>query len=103
MQLVMLVNENDFRCVEQNIFEQLVRDLESLETDGLTHGNIRFSVVLSAICGDNLGSHCIGGFVQNFSTCEHFCRFCVLTKTEFDNGCLSAIPQCCRYTSLFQL
>ena len=87
MQLVMLVNENDFRCVEQNIFEQLVRDLESLETDGLTHGNIRFSVVLSAICGDNLGSHCIGGFVQNFSTCEHFC---VLTKTEFDNGCLSA-------------
>ena len=36
-----------------------------------------------AITGDNLGSHCIGGFTENFSTTPHFCRYCNITKNVF--------------------
>lgn len=30
-----------------------------------------------------MGSHGIGGFTENFSTVEHFCRYCTITLTEF--------------------
>lgn len=33
--------------------------------------------------GDNLGSHRIGGFLENFSTVTHFCRYCYITKNSF--------------------
>lgn len=38
---------------------------------------------LYCIAGDNLGSHCIGGFTENFSHAEHFCRYCLITRSEF--------------------
>lgn len=30
-----------------------------------------------------LGSHCIGGFTENFSRSEYFCRYCEITRSEF--------------------
>ena len=38
---------------------------------------------LCVILGDNLGSHCIGGFVENFSSVSHWCRWCLLEGEEF--------------------
>lgn len=90
IQLVMLVNEHDFDRVGQHLFHQLVADLQALEAEGVLINGIRHFIIVSAIAGDNLGSHCIGGFVKNFSTVAHMCRFCVLTRAEFDNGCISA-------------
>lgn len=40
---------------------------------------------LYCITGDNLGSHGVGGFMENFSTVEYFCRYCTLTLPEFHN------------------
>lgn len=34
------------------------------------------------IAGDNLGSHGIGGFNENFTSC-YFCRYCEVTRDEF--------------------
>ena len=36
-----------------------------------------------AICGDNLGSHGIGGFTENFSTSAYFCRYCLVQRSTF--------------------
>lgn len=30
--------------------------------------------------GDNLGSHQIGGFTENFSTSKYLCRYCLFTR-----------------------
>jgi len=86
VQLVMLAREIDFDAVGQNMFSQLVTDLQVLETDGLLVGNIRFKVVLAAVAGDNLGSHCIGGFVKNFSGSHHICRFYLATTSDLQRG-----------------
>lgn len=45
-------------------------------------GEIRKAIVC-AIAGDNLGSHGIGGFVENFSTSSFFCRFCEIDRPTF--------------------
>ena len=37
------------------------------------------------IAGDNLGSHMIGGFKQNFSA-SHICRYCDMTIDRFRGG-----------------
>lgn len=34
---------------------------------------------------DNLGSHCIGGYTENFSTSSHCCRFCLVPRKEICN------------------
>jgi hypothetical protein len=36
-----------------------------------------------AIIGDNLGSHGIGGFVENFSTCDYICRYCDCSRSDW--------------------
>lgn len=36
--------------------------------------------ILRAIAGDNLGSHSIGGFLENFSGSKYFCRYCEINK-----------------------
>lgn len=38
---------------------------------------------LYCIAGDNLGSHSIGGFTENFSHSKHFCRYCLITRSQF--------------------
>lgn len=41
---------------------------------------------MSCIAGDNLGSHGIGGFKENFSCSKYFCRCCEITRSEFENN-----------------
>lgn len=55
----------------------LMKDLQDLETNGivLPDGHV-CRVILRAIAGDNLGSHNIGGFLENFSGSRYFCRYC---------------------------
>lgn len=50
------------------------------------------------IIGDNLGSHTIGGFTENFSSSTgYICRFCETTKFQFQQKphCLTAAPRGC--------
>jgi len=90
MQLVLLARECDFDSLGQSMFRQLVADLRTLETDGVTVKGHKYKAVLSAIAGDNLGSHCIGGFTKNFSSSAHICRFCLLTRSDLDTGVIIA-------------
>ena len=85
VQLVLLCREQDFKNFGQiAVFSRLVHDLSELEKEGIDiEGNTSVKGTVCAIAGDNLGSHCIGGFSENFSTTEHFCRYCRVDRKTF--------------------
>lgn len=68
----------------------LINDLKSLEKDGvnISIGNktINFVGTVVAMLGDNLGSHQIGGFAENFSSSKYCCRFCDKTQSEWQGN-----------------
>lgn len=71
-----------------------MKDLKELEVSctELPNGEIR-KAILCPIVGDNFGSHCIGGFVETFSTNRFFCRLCEIgKKEEFETDPLSIGP-----------
>ena len=85
MQLVLLCREAAFKTFgHAKVFSRLLTDLKKLEKDGVTvaNGQTLHATVL-CIVGDNLGSHCIGGFTENFSFSDHFCRYCNIPRTAF--------------------
>lgn len=85
MQLVLLCKEQDFKYFGQDlVFGSLIKDLKDLETSGITMPDGKtFKGTVCAIAGDNLGSHCIGGFTENFSKSLHFCRYCEIDRKTF--------------------
>lgn len=91
MFLVMLCIENDLKHFGiAKVFSQLLEDLKSLETDGINVDGETVKCGLFCIAGDNLGSHCIGGFTENFSSSKYFCRYCEIKRSEFEadpNAC----------------
>jgi len=91
-QLVLLVRVTDADCIGLRIFKPLVDDLKILEDEGIDVSGERWLVRVVAIAGDNLGSHWLGEFTTNFSSSQHICRFCTLTRSDFDRGCISAAP-----------
>jgi hypothetical protein len=85
IQLISLCREKYIKLFGWNAFVgHMVAELKSLETNGLKIGNenITVSATLISIAGDNLGSHGLGGFCENFSTVEFFCRFCLYTIAQ---------------------
>lgn len=68
------------------VFEPLMTDLKVLEERGImiSDGSV-VRATLVAISGDNLGSHSIGGFLENFSRADHFCRYCEIDRDTFVN------------------
>ena len=91
MQLVLLCREQDFKSFGQEIvFSPLIKDLKELEDSGIVLSNGKvIKGFVCAIAGDNLGSHSIGGFVENFSKSSHFCRFCDVDRVTFQLSPLS--------------
>lgn len=85
MQLALLVCEKDFKYFGQDkVFSLLLRDLKILETEGISMADGQvWKGTVGAIIGDNLGSHGIGGFTENFSTSTYFCRFCHVQRNQF--------------------
>ncbi|XP_052130221.1 uncharacterized protein LOC127751151 [Frankliniella occidentalis] len=84
IKLVGLCKEKDF--VHEVIYGKIVEDLQELERNGLYVegiGNVKVRLVF--IAGDNLGSHALGGFVENFSKANYFCRYCHLYRPTFSS------------------
>lgn len=80
MQLVLLCREQDFKYFgQEKVFSALITDLEEI---GITTIDGHVKGTLCAIAGDNLGSHSIGGFVENFRS-SYFCRFCGIDHEIF--------------------
>ncbi|XP_070398196.1 uncharacterized protein [Nothobranchius furzeri] len=95
MQLVVLCREADFKTFGHNkVFASLIADLKDLEETGFlaADGNM-IKAVLIAFLGGNLGSHCIGGFTENFSCSKHFCRYCLVDREGFINNPLALGPK----------
>lgn len=91
MQLVLLCREQDFRFFGQDlVFAILLKDLKDLEENGveLADGKVHKGT-LCAIAGDNLGSHYIGGFVENSSKSKNFCRYCEIDRQTFNSAPLT--------------
>jgi hypothetical protein len=88
MQLILICRDVDFKYFGiEKIFRRLIMDLKDIETNGIDLGlgePILGAVVF--IAGDNLGHHCIGGFVENFSTSNYVCRFCHLHRKDLQLG-----------------
>ncbi|XP_031337285.1 uncharacterized protein LOC116166473 [Photinus pyralis] len=83
--LVALVKEADIEHYGMSaIFDVIVRDLQVLESFGLEHEGQIFKGALFAMLGDNLGSHQIGGFSENFSTSSYTCRYCYIEKKNIN-------------------
>ncbi|XP_066590584.1 uncharacterized protein [Prorops nasuta] len=85
--LVLLCVENNIKYFGwEKVLQLLIHDLTVLEKDGITinvnYQKITFFGTVVAVLGDNLGSHQVGGFTENFSNTLHFCRFCYITKTQ---------------------
>lgn len=60
----------------------MLSDIKKLETNGLVISGHVVKATVFCIAGDNLGSHNIGGFTENFSTSTYFCRYCLVTRSE---------------------
>ena len=89
IKLVALCKEVDFD--HSKVYGKLVSDLQKIETDGITINGTNFKGSVVYIAGDNLGSHSLGGFLENFSKATYFCRFCSITRETFhsENGCFT--------------
>ncbi|KAJ8050214.1 hypothetical protein HOLleu_03327 [Holothuria leucospilota] len=91
IQLVMLCCDRYIKSFGANaIFDKLVDELQEIEKYGIDIGYetpIKGGLVL--ISGDNLGSHGLGGFVENFSACQYICRYCEVKKEEIHENVLA--------------
>lgn len=67
----------------EKIFEPLLRDLRSLEVDGIFVPQLNKTLkgTVQTIVADNLGAHGIAGFVENF-TGPFICRFCTAQTAD---------------------
>lgn len=83
--LVALSPSSNFKetgSCDDNIIEQIVRDLKPFESDGIDIGdNKRLKIAMFNIAGDNLGINVLFGFSAGFNA-RYFCRFCTCTKEE---------------------
>ena len=89
IQLVLLCKEKYLtsESAYRSLFTPLKNDLLKLESQGIDLGFDKVVYgTIAFIAGDNLGSHWLGGFVTNFSTAKHFCRYCLKSKESFKNS-----------------
>ena len=78
-----------------DILRDLIKDIKILETDGISinlPNKITFRGGLVAVLGDNLGSHQIGGFTESFGNTKHFCRYCEISRKEFEENPFNRKP-----------
>lgn len=90
IQLVLLCKESDFKYFgQEKVFSRLISDLKDIESTGIriNDGEDQKHVngTVFSVLGDNLGSHGIGGFIENF-TSNFFCRYCLITSKDFHDN-----------------
>jgi hypothetical protein len=86
IQLVLLCREEDTKLKNgmDKALRRLMTDLKYIETTGIVVvEGIQLKGSVISLLGDNLGSHVIGGFTANFSTSQYFCRYCLISRSDF--------------------
>ncbi|XP_072047514.1 uncharacterized protein [Amphiura filiformis] len=87
IQLAMLCKSKHIkRYGFKKVLVPLIRDLKVLEEEGILVSKDGVDHLIqgtvSYVSADNLGAHGIGGFMENFSTVQRFCRFCNVSKNN---------------------
>lgn len=86
--LTFLCKAEDIKQYGYNaVLEPLLKDLGSLEEDGLYIPSLGRQVkgTVSSVIADNLGAHSIGGFVGSFSS-SYVCRWCLREHAKFQSS-----------------
>ncbi|KAK3915992.1 MAP kinase-activated protein kinase 3 [Frankliniella fusca] len=96
IQLAYMVLEKDFkpsRSEELNdcdklklVLKPLIMELKDLQENGIKFNGEVLPVCVIFLIGDSLGQHVVGGFVKSFSSAQFSCRFCTMSKTEFQEN-----------------
>lgn len=81
IKLVALCNEKYFS--HEAVFRVLVDELKIIESGIEVYPGKIVKGGVAFITGDNLGSHTLGGFIENFSFSHYFCRFCTISRQDF--------------------
>lgn len=66
------------------MYGRIVEDLITIEREVIEISPktyVRGSVAFAST--ENLGGHALGGLVENFSTTQYLCRYCLITRNEF--------------------
>ncbi|XP_065683520.1 uncharacterized protein LOC124813803 [Hydra vulgaris] len=86
LQLVLMCKDTDLKYFGlSKVFAPIFSELAEISGCSVSVSkSLSIKTKLLCILGDNLGSHSIGGFCENFSTVLHFCRYCLATRAEFD-------------------
>ncbi|KAK3932682.1 Zinc finger and BTB domain-containing protein 17 [Frankliniella fusca] len=74
--------ELDGKDVLKEAIQPILDELKDLRENGTVVDGETIPVCLFLLIGDSLGQHTVGGYVKSFS-CEFFCRFCPISRTEF--------------------
>ena len=87
IQLVFLVKHKHVKKYGlYNIFNNLIKDISILETEGIYITNrgriIQLFGSISFISSDNLAAHALGGYFENFSSGKRRCRTCMISNEE---------------------
>ncbi|KAK3917139.1 Hyaluronidase [Frankliniella fusca] len=93
IQLAFLVRETDIKYFgADNVLRSLLDELKDLANNGIKYKGKTLPVVVTHMCGDNLGQHYIGGFLESFSSVEYPCRFCEVTKKMLEKNPSCVLP-----------
>lgn len=71
----------------------LMSDSSDLESTGVCVEGKSFRGSIACVIVDNLGSHYLWGFTENFSSAEYFCRYCHIRKEDFQRNPLSTATE----------
>ncbi|XP_046608722.1 uncharacterized protein LOC124299511 [Neodiprion virginianus] len=84
LQLILLCRETDVAYFGlPRVLKPLIDELKKLEDHGLEIRGQNLKVNILVLLGDNLGTHTVSGFVENFSTAKYFCRYCEESRDEW--------------------
>lgn len=85
LQLVMLCQEERYQRARSKSGAETFNTRSGCPShSGVLVNGVMHTVRLGFIIADNLSSHAVGGFAQRFSSTEHFRRFCVISRSEFE-------------------
>lgn len=75
------INFKETGCADDDVLQELCRELLVLERKGINVDGINLKVLLFSVSCDNLGANVLFGFAEGFNA-EYYCRFCECKKEE---------------------
>lgn len=94
--LVMLCNTDDTKTkyTDFNDLWRVLHEISQLE-NGIQINGLKINGTVANLTFDNLGANTCLGFVENFSTSSHVCRFCMCDQVQRKTLCVE-VPELMR-------